>query len=108
MNEFLKHEGVPLPRNTPDKSVSGDRLVINDSSRLTDEEIANTIMFNELMGIQIAVRGVTESTRSDVGAVFLKYFLFLKCFLMKVSWMQTLQHLMKQRGYLKIPPHLPR
>lgn len=75
---------------------------IPPGAKLSDEELSNTIMFNELMGTQIAVRGFTESTRADVGAMFAKYLV------MKSSWDLTMKQLMQKRGWLRIPPYLNR
>lgn len=98
LQEFLKSENVPLPDVTPEKPINGSYKDIPPGAKLTDEEIANLVIFNELVGIQIAGKALTESVRADVGGMFTKYFM------MKVAWSLTLKQLMQERGWLRIPP----
>jgi hypothetical protein len=98
LTELLKKEGVPLPDSTPEKLTSGDFKEIPFGARLTDQEIANSVNWNELVGIQIAVRGMTESVRADIGATFAKYQI------MKLTWSLTMKQLISKRGWLIAPP----
>jgi Protein of unknown function (DUF3231) len=98
LKEFLSKEGVPLPNSTPDKGVGGDFSNISEGALLNDDEIANLLAYKLYMGINLACRGLTEATRSDVGAMFAKFFM------MKVTYSLTLRELMKKRGWLKVPP----
>lgn len=50
-------------------------------------------------GIQIAVRGLTESTRADVGSMFAKYQM------LQVTWSLTMKQTIQKRGWLNVPPH---
>ncbi|MEH7378589.1 DUF3231 family protein [Neobacillus drentensis] len=98
LEEFLKKEGIPQPNSTPEKSV-GDYRNIPDGAKMTDEEIANFLAYNLVVGINAAVRGLTESVRTDVGYMFAKYQM------MKVTFSLTLKTLMEEKGWIKIPPY---
>lgn len=97
INKLLKSEGVPLPDDTPEKP---DVLIkdIPDGAKLKDEEIANLMSFNLLLGINYASRGLTESIRPDVG-----YILF-KVIAKKTLLAVTLKDLMQKRNWLRTPP----
>ncbi|MFC4767681.1 DUF3231 family protein [Effusibacillus consociatus] len=74
-------------------------LQIPEGGKLTDDEIANQIVWATVIGIQIAVRGLSESTRADVAAMFAKYQI------LQVTWSVTMKQLMEKRGWLKVPPY---
>ncbi|MDF2962966.1 MAG: hypothetical protein K0S39_4701 [Paenibacillus sp.] len=95
--EFLTEEGIPLPPNTPDKPV-GDYSTIPYGAKLSDEEIANLLMFNIVLGINYACRGMTESVRPDVAAMFAKYQM------LKVTFSVKMKELVSRKGWLKQPP----
>ena len=97
INKILKKEGVPLPDDTPEKP---DIIVkdIPEGAKLNDEEIANLVSFNLLLGIDYASRGLTESIRSDIGYTFFK--VIAKKALLGV----TLKDLMQKRNWLRTPP----
>jgi len=97
LEEFFKKEGIPQPKTTPEKPI-GDYRTIPDGAKMTDEEIANFLTYYLVIGINGAVRGLTESVRSDVGFMFAKYQM------MKVTFSLTLKTLMEERGWIKIPP----
>lgn len=99
LTEFLSNEGVPLPQVTPEKPLGKDFIDIPEGARLSDEEIANQLVWATTMGIQIAVRGLTESTRADVGTMFAKYQM------LQVTWALTMKQLMQKRGWLNVPPY---
>jgi hypothetical protein len=96
--EFLKKEGVPLPQSTPEKSI-GDFRNIPEGAKLSDEEVANLLQFNLVLGINYACRGLTEAVRPDVAAMFAKFQM------MKVAYSITLKDLVVKRGWLKQPPY---
>lgn len=98
LEEFFRHEGIPLPSTTPEKPI-GDYRTIPDGAKMTDEEIANFLAYNLVVGINAAVRGLTESVRSDVGYMFAKYQM------MKVTFSLTLKPLMEEKGWIRIPPY---
>lgn len=99
LTEFFKKEGLPLPNTTPEKPFVKDLLEVPEDIQMTDEEIANLLIYNLTIGMNAAVRGLTEAVRADVGMMFAKYQM------MKMTYMITLKDLMKRRGWLQIPPY---
>lgn len=61
INTLLKEEGVPLPHDTPEKPLVTDIKNIPEGAKFNDEEIANLISFNLLLGVNYSARGLTES-----------------------------------------------
>jgi hypothetical protein len=100
LQDLMRDVHHPIISETTDDKPQADFKNIPDGARLTDEEIATTIIFNELMGTQIAVRGLTEAVRADVGAMFSKYLV------MKATWGITMKNLMQKKGWLLIPPYI--
>lgn len=98
INTLLKQEGVPLPKDTPEKPYVADMKNIPEGARLNDEEIANLISFNLLLGVNYSARGLTEAIRPDVG------YIFFKVIVKKVILGTTLKELMQKREWLKNPP----
>lgn len=98
LRDFLVKEGVPLPQETPSKSF-GDFPTIPKDAKLDDEEIANLMSFNLLLGITYAARGLTESLRADVA------FMFMKFLTRKTTFGLKLKPLMEKRGWLRVPPY---
>lgn len=97
IQDFLLAERVPLPKGTPPRPF-GDFPLIPDGAKLNDEEIANLMSFNLLIGINYASRGLTESIRADVGLIF------FKIIVRKTIFGATLKKLMDERGWLHAPP----
>ncbi|WP_313998077.1 DUF3231 family protein [uncultured Paenibacillus sp.] len=60
---------------------------------MTDEETANLLAYNLVIGIMSAARGFTEAVRPDVGMMFMKYQLT------KATFGVTFKDLMQQRGW---------
>ncbi|MBD0383992.1 DUF3231 family protein [Paenibacillus sedimenti] len=98
LTEFLKAEGIPLPQGTPEKPV-GDFRNMPEGSKLSDEEVANLLSFNIMMGINYACRGMTEAVRPDVAAMFAKFQI------KKVTYSILLKDLLMKKGWLKVPPY---
>lgn len=98
ISKLLKEEGVPLPQDTPEKP-SGVFQDIPEGAKLTDEEIANLISFNLLLGVNYASRGLTESIRADVGL------LFFKVIIKKTALGLTLKQLLDKNNWLRVPPY---
>ncbi|RXT07793.1 DUF3231 family protein [Ammoniphilus sp. CFH 90114] len=99
LTDFFKKEGIPLPNTTPEKPMAHDLKDIPPDALISDEEIANLLVYNLYIGINSAVRGLTEAVRADVGMMFAKYEM------MKLTYFITLKDLMKRRGWLHIPPY---
>lgn len=97
LKEFFNKEGIPLPSTTPQKT-PGDYRNIPEGAKMNDEEIANFLAYNLVVGINAAVRGLTESVRADVGYMFVKFQM------MKVAYSVTLKKLMDDKGWLNVPP----
>jgi hypothetical protein len=98
LTQFFQNEGIPLPKTTPQKSV-GDYRDIPEGAKLTDEEIANLISYNLVVGIMAACRGITEAVRPDVSMMFVKYQA------MKVTFGVTFKDMMIRKGWLTVPPY---
>lgn len=98
ISRLLKEEGIPLPNDTPEKP-SGIFQDIPEGAKLNDEEIANLMSFNLLIGINYSSRGLTESIRTDVGLIF------YKVIQKKAALGLPLKQLMGKRGWLRLPPY---
>jgi hypothetical protein len=96
IQEFLLKEKVPLPQGTPPKPVASYELP--EGAKFNDEEIANLMSFNLLIGITFATRGLTESIRADVGLIF------FKVIVRKTLFGASVKKLMSKRGWLHAPP----
>jgi hypothetical protein len=96
--DFLRNEGIPLPNSTAQKPIA-DYRNIPEGARMTDEEIANLLSYNLLVGITSACRGIVESVRPDVAFMFAKYQA------MKMAYGVSLKDLMIKRGWLRVPPY---
>lgn len=96
--ELFKSEGISLPNPTADKPF-GDYRYIPEGAKLTDEEAANLMSFNLVIGLTYGMRGLSESIRADVGLIF------SKAIIRKMAFSITLKDLMIKRGWIKIPPY---
>lgn len=97
ITKLLKEEGIPLPQDTPEKP-TGDFPNIPEGARLNDEEIANLMSYNLVLGITYSTRGLTESIRADVGL------LFFKVIIKKTALGLKLKQFMDTRNWLRVPP----
>ncbi len=98
IKEFLTKESVPLPETTPDIPL-GDFRSVPIGAKLSDEAFCNLLEYNIILGINYAVRGLTESVRADVGLMFSKFQM------RKVAFSISLKELSIKRGWIKIPPY---
>lgn len=96
IRDFLLAEKVPLPKGTPPKPVGDYQLP--EGAKLNDEEIANLMSFNLVLGIDYSSRGLTEAIRADVGLIF------FKVIVRKTIFGASLKKLMDKRGWLHAPP----
>lgn len=97
---ILLNAGVELPQPPVEKPLL--HLEVPPGGRMTDEEVANFVVFNVVWAIKFCARGLTESVRADVGQ------LFAKAIIQKTAYSLTLKQLMADKGWLKIPPlHKP-
>lgn len=98
IKELFKSEGIQHPNPTADKPI-GDYRFIPEGAKLTDEEAANLMSFNLVIGSTYAMRGLVESIRADVGMIF------SKSIWRKQTFAITLKDLMLKRGWIKIAPY---
>ena len=93
---ILLAEGVPLAHPPADKPLI--KMEVPSPARMSDEEVANLVVFNLVWAIKHCSRGLVESTRADVGALFGKYIA------QKTLYSLTLRQLLYDKGWLKVPP----
>lgn len=98
VKKLLLEENVELPKGPTEKP----RQKVNEppAGTMTDEEIANLVMFNLVWAINFCSRGLTESIRQDVGA------LFAKAIIQKSAFAVTLKQLLIEKGWIKVPPRV--
>ncbi|TLS51257.1 DUF3231 family protein [Paenibacillus antri] len=94
---FLQKEGVPLPETTPPKK-QGDFESIPADAKLSDQEAAQLVSENLVVAMTMAARGITEAVRTDVGAMFAKFFMS------KVTFGITYKAFLQKKGWLLVPP----
>lgn len=96
--DFLQSEGVAMPPTAPEKPLNGPFVNLPDGAVLCDQEVANLLIWATIMGMQIGIRGLTESLRPDVASLFAKYQI------MQLTWSVTMKNLMHKKGWVKTPP----
>lgn len=99
IKEFLLQEGVPLPKSSAEKPLSGLNQKVHAGIKLTDEEIANLVAYNLVESMRSAVLSITDATRVDVALMFAKFQM------MKMNFATTLKPLMENRGWLNEPTY---
>jgi hypothetical protein len=99
IEELFLSEGVPLPPSTPNKPMLNHVANIPEGVKIVDDELANLVSLNLLLGITYAARGITESIRSDVGLIY------AKAIIRKMMHGTTLKPLMDKHGWLCVPPY---
>ncbi|HJV31815.1 MAG TPA: DUF3231 family protein [Bacillales bacterium] len=96
IKELLLKEGVLLPQEPVEKPQI--KLEVPPGGKLTDEEVANFVVFNLVWAIKFCARGLTEAVRADVGS------LFTKAIVQKAAFSLIMKELMTSKGWLKVPP----
>ena len=96
IKEILLKDGVELPGPPPEKPVTG--IDVPSGARMTDEEIANLVVFNLVWAINFCSRGLTESVRADVGMLFSKWIVE------KTAFSLIIKNLLTEKGWIKLPP----
>ena len=94
---FMRSEGVPLPPLDESKPIS-DPNSVPLGVKLTDDELANSLNIKLVLGITYCADAITQSVRSDVSLIWLK---FLQEYM---TFGATMKPLLKKRGWLKVPP----
>lgn len=97
VKEIMSAENVSFPKQTPSIPLL-DSYQPPTGGKLTDEQIANKMIFNVTVAIQWYARWATESLRADVGMYFTKNILKY------ITFAATLKPLMIKNGWLKVPP----
>ncbi|MBL0387839.1 DUF3231 family protein [Tumebacillus sp. ITR2] len=98
IKEFLVKEGVPLPTTSEPKPHANPNA-IPYGVKLTDDEICNLISAKVASSIALCGSGIAESVRADVG------YLFLQSMVRLMKFGAPLRVLMRERGWIKIPPY---
>lgn len=100
IQDFMLKESVPLPESSPEKPMKNNLdQPVPDWAKMTDEEIANFVVYKLVLGINAATRGLTEAVRVDVSMIFAKYLVS------KVSFSITFRSLIQKKGWMKVPPY---
>jgi hypothetical protein len=97
IKQILLNEGVELPQEPVEKPQI-ESMDIPPGTKMTDEELANLVVFNLVWAIKFCSRGLVEAIRADVGN------LFVQLIIQKSAFAATLKDLMAQKGWLKMPP----
>jgi spore coat protein CotF len=97
LHEFMIKEGITLPPAPEDMPIS-DSNSIPLGVKLTDDVIANELSLKIISLIMKAASATSESIRTDVG------FLFIQFQTEKLAFATRLKHLMRKRGWIRIPP----
>lgn len=97
LSDFLRKEGVSLPSLPEDKPQS-DPAAIPLGTKMTDDEVINTLTINFVAAADMCAASASQSLRTDVGLMFLKFQMD------KLSLGYLARDLMQKRGWLKIPP----
>lgn len=71
---------------------------IPNGAGLNDEEIANLMSYNLVLGITYSTIGLTEAIRADVGL------LFFKVIVKKTALGLKLKQFMDTQNWLRVPP----
>ncbi|RKD25159.1 hypothetical protein BEP19_04515 [Ammoniphilus oxalaticus] len=96
IENLLLSEGVELPKKPVEKPQL--KMSVPAGGKMTDEEVANLVMFNLVWAINFCGRGLTEAVRQDVAT------LFVKAIVQKAGFSVTLKQLLMEKGWLTYPP----
>ncbi|WP_394140005.1 DUF3231 family protein [Cytobacillus oceanisediminis] len=97
LHEFMIKEGITLPPAPEDMPIS-DPNSIPLGVKLTDDVIANELSLKIISLIMRAAGAASESVRTDVGLLFVQFQSE------KLAFAARLKHLMRKRGWIKVPP----
>lgn len=101
LHDFLIKEGIPLPPAHEDMPMS-DPNDIPVGVKLTDDVLVNELSLKIISLIMRAAGAASESIRTDVGLMFIQFQTE------KFAFGTRLKHLMRKRGWIKVPPfYLP-
>lgn len=97
LRDFMIKEGITLPPAPEDMPISNPNS-IPLGVKLTDDVIANDLSLKITSLIMQAAANTTESIRTDVGLLFVQFQAE------KLAFATRLKHLMRKRGWIKVPP----
>ena len=94
----MAQEGIPMPTTSASKPKSNPNE-IPLGAKMTDDEIANGIVFKMVTLLQVCAKSQSDAIRVDVGLMWLEF--YAEC----VTFGTTAKTLMKQRGWIRVPPY---
>jgi hypothetical protein len=97
LHDFMIKEGITLPP-APEDMPKSDPNSIPLGVKLTDDVIANELSLKIVSLIMRAAGAASESIRTDVGLMFIQFQAE------KFAFASRLKHLMRKRGWIKVPP----
>lgn len=100
LKQLLAHEGIGIPPTTGDKPRANE-AAIPAGAKMTDTEIANLLVIKLGGLLNICHQGILQALRDDVGVLLLGTYQHL------VTQAFTLKTLMREHGWLRIPPSFP-
>lgn len=100
VHDFLAREGIGLPAVTGDKPRANE-MTIPPGAKFTDAEIANLLVVKLEGMLNICHAGIGTALRDDLGLLMLTAYQHV------VTQGFTLKKLMRERGWLRIPPLFP-
>ncbi|MGE5673006.1 MAG: DUF3231 family protein [Mycobacterium leprae] len=100
LKDFLAHEGIGIPPGTGDKPRTNEAL-IPPGAKFTDAEIANLLVVKVEGLLNLCHAGLGQSLRDDVGLMLAETYQHV------LAQGFTLKKLMRQRGWLRVPPLFP-
>lgn len=98
VERFLIEEGVPLPPVSSTKPRT-EPAEVPGGAKLTDDEIANTVSFKIATAVAACATAQAQTIRNDVGIMWIRFQME------QVDYGGNVKSLMKQRGWIKIPPY---
>ncbi len=97
LRSFMIDEGVTLPA-APEHKPKSEPEAVPEGARMTENEIMNTLSINFVYASNLCSGSASQSVRTDVGLMFLKFHID------KLSLGMKAKSLMRKRGWLKVPP----
>jgi hypothetical protein len=100
LKQLLAHEGLGIPPTTGDKPRANE-ATIPPGAKMTDMEIANLLVVKLDGLLNICHYGIIQALRDDVGLMLVETYQHL------VAQGFTLKKLMREHGWLRLPPLFP-
>ncbi|WML43242.1 DUF3231 family protein [Neobacillus sp. PS3-40] len=97
ISAFMRSEGVPLPPLSESKPIS-DPNSVPLGVKLTDNELANSLMKKISMAITNCSQAASQSLRTDVSLMWAEFMQE------HITFLITFKSLMQKREWLKVPP----